>query len=180
MSRPSVHWFAFIPFLLYVSSMKYQFPTYEEACLFAAEKQSEGYFSEVLHVQAGHFWGAQTTHGFSVIVSETEIDCEPPADVDDSEALNFVRLIIAAAIVLGGAALTAFLGLIIFSFATSASVATWVSLAIAAALFTLGIALTIGAVKAFRSERSRFHLAARIFFALLSLGLGLMLFTMSH
>lgn len=50
--------------------MLIRFHTYEEACLFVATKRADGYFAEVIHQNAGHFYGSLAVNGFAVILSE--------------------------------------------------------------------------------------------------------------
>lgn len=47
-----------------------RFYNFEEASLFVAAKRADGYFAEVIHQNAGHFYGHMAVDGFAVIVSE--------------------------------------------------------------------------------------------------------------
>lgn len=50
--------------------MLIRFYNFEEASLFVAAKRADGYFAEVVHQNAGHFYGYMAVDGFAVIVSE--------------------------------------------------------------------------------------------------------------
>lgn len=50
--------------------MIHRFASFPEAIAFMNEQKLRGYYAEVLHVSAGHFYGDQLTFGFPVLVSE--------------------------------------------------------------------------------------------------------------
>jgi len=50
--------------------MIYRFLTFEQASLFLMEKQSEGFFAELLHPNSSMIYGPIASGGFSVLVSE--------------------------------------------------------------------------------------------------------------
>lgn len=67
--------------------MLIRFDDLVSASLFASRKIDEGYFAEVIHMNAGHLYGPLSSIGYTVIVSEfaagedddvTELDCAIP------------------------------------------------------------------------------------------------------
>ena len=85
--------------------MERRFPTYEEAALYAAKLQSEGYFAKIANETAGGIWGHNgVITGYRVLVSETTgARHEEPAPVSRLEHLflNLVRFVVVAVILLG-------------------------------------------------------------------------------
>ncbi len=67
------------------------------ASLYAARKNDEGYFAEILHLHAGHMYGPLATMGFAVLVSEyaaADEDEVPVKDVSIPWILHIIGVIL--------------------------------------------------------------------------------------
>ena len=67
------------------------------ASLFAARKNDEGYFAEILHLHSGHMYGPLPTMGFAVLVSDYAAQDEdevPEKDVSIPRFLHYIGVIL--------------------------------------------------------------------------------------
>lgn len=71
-----------------------RFPTYESACLFAAEQRAEGHFAQVLDDIVGTMWTPATVGGVRVLTSDQPVSEDSPAlPAGDSTLMRFVRIL---------------------------------------------------------------------------------------
>ncbi len=67
------------------------------ASLFAARKNDEGYFAEILHLHSGHMYGPLPSMGFAVLVSDYAAQDEdevPEKDVSIPIFLHYIGVIL--------------------------------------------------------------------------------------
>jgi len=77
--------------------MIYRFPTFEQAALFSLEKQNEGYFAEILHLNSGLIYGSIASSGFPVLVSKYAVQENgetPETIISHSSPLHLIAKIL--------------------------------------------------------------------------------------